>query len=112
MYNCHDVFSTTELKNDIIANYADVTEDDDSLVRVWREPLSMKYSKMQGIRSLHDFVFSKHCLTGDSEVVPRACALCYTGPFSPAPIHILAGKNRSSDAIPDEEQTYTKLNRK
>ena len=61
----------------------------------------MKYSKMQGIRSLHDFVFSKHCLTG--EVVPRVRALCYIGPFSPAPIHILAGKNRLSDVIPDKE---------
>jgi hypothetical protein len=107
--NCRDVFSTTELKNDVIANYADVTEDDGSIVRVWREPLSTKYSKLQGIRSLHDFVFSKHCLT--DEVVPRARAQCYTGPFSPASIHILARKDRSSDIIPDEEQTYTKLNR-
>ena len=78
-YNCRDVFSTTEQKNDVMANYADVTEDDGSVVRVWREPLSVKYSKMQGIRSLHDFVFSKHCLTG--EVVPRVHALCYTGPL-------------------------------
>ena len=61
-----------------MANYADVTEDDGSVVRVWREPLSVKYSKMQGIRSLHDFVFFQ-TLTG--EVVPRAHALCYTGPL-------------------------------
>lgn len=109
-YNRSDVFSTIELKNDIIANYADVTEDDGSIVRVWREPLSTKYSKLQGIRSLHDFVFSKHCLTG--EVVPRVRAQCYTGPFSPALIHILAGKDRSSNIIPDEEQSYIRLNRK
>ena len=31
-YNCRDVFLTTELKNGIIANYADVTEDDGSIV--------------------------------------------------------------------------------
>ena len=40
-YNRCDVFSTIELKNDIIANYADadadadVTEDDSSIVQVW-----------------------------------------------------------------------------
>ena len=32
MYNHCDVFSTIELKNDIIANYVDVTEDDGSIV--------------------------------------------------------------------------------
>ena len=80
-YNRCDVFSTIELKNDIIANYADVTENDGSIVGVWREPLSTKYSKLQGIRSLHDFVFSKHCLTG--EVIPRVRAVLYRS-FQPS----------------------------
>ena len=65
-YNSRDVFSTAELKADVIAHYADVTEDDGSIVRVWREPVAKKFSKMPGIRSLHDFVFSKHCVTGGS----------------------------------------------
>lgn len=31
-YNSRDVFSTTELKEDVIAQYADVTLDDGSIV--------------------------------------------------------------------------------
>lgn len=109
-YNGRDVFSTTELKDDVIAQYADVTEDDGSIVRVWREPLSTKYSKMPGIRGLHDFVYSKHCVTG--AVVARTRPLCYTGPFSPASMHLLAGQNPTDNVIPDEDQTYTRVNRK
>ncbi len=60
-YNARDVFSTTELKDDVIAHYADITEDDGSIVHVWREPLATKYSKMPGIRSLHDCFLQTPC---------------------------------------------------
>ncbi len=52
-------------------------------------------------------VFSKHLVTG--EVVARARPLCYTGPYNPASMHILAP---TVNIITDEEQTYTALNRK
>ena len=108
-YNSRDVFSTTELKEDVIAQYADVTVDDGSIVHVWREPLAVKYSKMPGVRSLHDCVFSKHCVTG--EVVARMRTLCYTGPFSPPTLHVLAGQNPAENIIPNDAQTYTGLNK-
>ena len=108
-YNSRDVFSTAELKADVIAHYADVTEDDGSIVRVWREPVAKKFSKMPGIQSLHDFVF-KHCVTG--AVVARTRAMCYAGPFSPATIRILAERDPTESVIPDETQTYTGLNKK
>lgn len=106
-FNVRDVFSTAELKNGVIAQYADVTEDDGSIVHVWREPVAAKYSKLPGIRSLRDFVFSKHLVTG--EVVARTRPLCYTGSFNPASMHVLAGQNPTSNIIP---QMYTKLNQK
>ena len=78
----------TELKDGVIAQYADVTLDDGSIVHAWREAVAEKYLKL---RNLHDFVFSKHCGTG--AVVTRTRTLCYTGPFSPATMHILTGRN-------------------
>ena len=65
---------------------------------------------MPGIRSLHDFVFSKHCVTG--AVVARTWTLCYTGPFSPASMHLLPGQNPTDNIIPDQDQTYITVNKK
>jgi len=66
--------------------------------------VAAKYSKLPGIRSLHDFVFSKHLVTG--EVVARTGPLCYAGPFNPASMHVLAGQNPTSNIIPDQEQNW------
>ena len=57
-YKRSDVFSTEELKN-IIATYADVVVDGGSIVCDWRKAMA-KYSKLPGIRSLHDFIFMKN----------------------------------------------------
>ena len=54
-YNRSDVFSTEELRG-IISTYAEVVLDDGHLVCDWKNPLT-KYSKLPGIRNLHDFVF-------------------------------------------------------
>ena len=106
-YNNRDVFSTTELKDEVIGQYADVTLDDGAIVCVWREAVAKKYSKMPGIRNLHDFVFSKHCVTG--EVVARTRTMCYSGQFTPATMHILAGQNATERIEP---QTYEVLKKK
>ena len=84
-----------------------MTLDDGAIVHVWREAVAKKYSKMP---NLHDFVFSKHCVTG--EVVARTCMPCYSGQFSHATMHILAGQNRTESIIADETQTYTELGKK
>ena len=44
-YNSRDVFSTAELKDDVIAQYTDVTVDDGSIVNVWREPVVKKFRR-------------------------------------------------------------------
>ena len=58
-YNTSDVFTTADLKDNVIARYADVTIDSGSIVHVWRESVATKYSRVPEIRNLHDFVFSK-----------------------------------------------------
>ena len=50
-YNRSDVFNT-----DDISPYAEVILDDGTLVGGWREVFSQKYSKLPGIRELHDFI--------------------------------------------------------
>lgn len=57
-YNWSDVFNTDDLR-DSITSHADVVIDEGEIVHDWRESLT-KYSKMPGIRSLHDFVFTRN----------------------------------------------------
>ena len=60
-YNRSDVFTTQELK-DVIALYAGVSVDDGSIICDWRNAMT-KYSKLPGIRSLHDFIFTRNPVT-------------------------------------------------
>ena len=61
-YNRSDVFSTKELC-EVIALHAEVIVDSGEIVCNWRANLA-KYSKFPGIRTFHDFVFTKHLVTG------------------------------------------------
>ena len=76
-YNHSDIFTTEELK-DIISEYADVTVDEGSIVHDWRSALG-KYSKFPGIRSLHNFIFTKNSVT--QGVYAKVRTQCYTGSF-------------------------------
>ena len=105
-YNSQDVFTTSELQNDVIGPYADVTVDDGSLV--WRDAVSHKYSKFPGIRSLHDFLFIKNAVTG--MVTAKTRTLCYVGSFQDATMHILRGRD-AENIIPDVSQSYSSLNK-
>ena len=56
-FNHSDVFTTEELAG-IVEPYAIVVIDSGDIVTPWRAALD-KYTKMPGIRGLHDFVFAK-----------------------------------------------------
>ena len=83
-YNKSDVFNTEELK-DIIALYADVVIDDGNIVCDWRNAM-LKYSKLHGIRSLHDFIYMKHPVT--NSVAAKVRKNCATGSFENSTIHV------------------------
>ena len=55
-YNRSDVFCTEDLKQ-VIAAHAEVVVDEGEIVHDWWTNLT-KYSKLPGICSLHDFVFT------------------------------------------------------
>ena len=61
-FNRSDVFTTTDLK-ELAGRFADVVVDDGEIVVDWRTPLSAKYTKYPGIRSQHDFVFTRNVTT-------------------------------------------------
>ena len=97
-YNHSDVFTTEELKG-IISPYAEVIIDDGSIVCNWRDVLTRKYSKVDGIRALHDFIFVTNSIT--STVLAKVRKLCYAGPFQQSPSHVLRGRNLEESVIPN-----------
>ena len=105
-YNRSDVFNTVELSQ-IISQFADVIIDDGDIVCDWRNPMN-KYSKLPGIRSLHDFVFTKNSVT--NKVVAKVRKFCYAGPFQDATIHVVSGRDATESVIPNEEnESYKSL---
>ena len=74
-YNQSDIFNVDDLAT--VAGMHVTIDADGNIVRQWREKLEHKFTKLPGIRSLHDFVTVKHILTG--EVIMHVRELCYTG---------------------------------
>ena len=97
-YNRSDVFTTQELK-DVIALYAHVVIDDGSIGCDWRNAMA-KYSKLPGIRSLHDFIFTKNPVT--NAVIAKVRKNCSMGTFENATIHVINGRDIEECVIPDQ----------
>jgi len=98
-YNRSNVFNTVELSG-IIYQFADIIIDDEDIVCDWRNPMN-KYSKLPGIRSLHDFVFTKNSVT--NKVVAKIRKFCYTGRFKDATIHVVSGRDATESVIPNTQ---------
>lgn len=98
-YNRSDVFTTEELK-EVISPYAEVIIDEGDIVQDWRTPIASKYSKIPGIRSLHDFVYVSHLVT--SAVVARVRKSCHSGPFENSVTHVLQSKDAKECIFPDQ----------
>ena len=103
-YNRSDVLSTEDLKD--VSRYSDVVVDDGTIVCDWKSTLA-KYSKLSGIRSLHDFIFALNTVT--NTVVAKVRKNCYTGAFDNATIHMLT-RRADESSIPDPvAENYTAL---
>ena len=101
-FNHSDVFTAEELAG-IVEPYAIVVIDSGDIVTQWRAALD-KYTKMPGIRGLHDFVFAKNPSTGDTMV--RVHELCYDGPLKDSTIKVASGHLASDLVIPTPSLTY------
>ena len=72
-------------------------------MKQWRQQLGQKFTKLPGIRSLHDFVTIRHPISGD--VIMHVQQLCYIGAFEPKKKKLAIGVHASLDAIPTEVTT-------
>ena len=97
-YNRSDIFTSAELK-ETISQYADVIVDHGEIVCDWRSSMT-KYSKLPGIRNLHDFIFTKNPTT--DKVIAKVRKNCYAGTFENASIHVISGRDVTENAIPDQ----------
>jgi len=66
-----------------------------------------KYSRLPGIHSLHDFIFTKNPVT--DRVLAKVWNSCYTGAFQNAPIHVVTGRDVTDCAIPNQESANYKI---
>ena len=82
-YNRSDVFALKTSSKLSLHMHADVVVDEGEIVHDWRTNLT-KYSKLPGIRSLHDFVFTVSAST--NILVCKVRKLCHTGSFDNASI--------------------------
>ena len=71
----------------------------------------LKYSKLPGIRKLHDFIFTKNPPT--EKVIAKIRNNCFEGKCTDAAIHVIRGNDIHANAIPDEDEenyaTFRKL---
>ena len=74
-------------------------------MRQWGEKLGQQFTKLPGIRTLHDFVNVKHILSG--EVIMHMRELCYMGSFESSKMKVARGVSPTLDAIPKESSSVT-----
>ena len=110
-YNSADVFNSQELAQ-VMSQSENITAvlENGRLIQNWREKVTVKYSKLPGIRDLHDFVIVRSPETGSATMLVRD--YCYGGAAQKSTMKINSGVSPESSAIPDENQNYITLNTK
>ena len=104
-YNRSDIFNIDDLAAVVRLHVHVVTDAEGEIVKCWREQLGQKFTKLPGIRSLHDFVTVRHLISG--EVIMRVRKLCYTGAFEPTKMKLIGGVSTDLDAIPKSDYKST-----
>lgn len=101
-YRTSDVFTTDDLCH-VAEPYASVIIDDGHIVCDWRGALS-KYTKLPGVRSIHDIVCARRPDSGNAHV--RVRDVCYAGSIRDAPIKVSRGHLPSENVIPSDDACY------
>ena len=92
-----DVYTTKDLAA-LASNYADVVTDDGEVVCTWREAVGEKYTKLPGIRSLHDFLITRHPQNGNA--IMKVREQCLTNSFEDTPMRITQGYSATENVCP------------
>ena len=91
----------------MMADHADVTFDHGRIVRHWREVVSQKYSNLQGIHTLHDFLVLRN--PGCNGIM-KVRDLCYEGTLRESPMTLSRGNLPTRSALPRITDTYEARN--
>ena len=102
-YAHSDVFTTQELVA-VASTYSTVILDKGDIVRTWRDRVEEKYTKLPGIRALHDFLIVKHPVTNNA--IMKVREQCYKDAFKEILMKIISGHLASERVIPSCEDTY------
>jgi hypothetical protein len=109
-YNSSDVFNTREL-TEVMSQSDSITAiiDNGTLIHNWRDKVSEKYSKLPGIRDLHDFFVIRNPTTGNAMMSIQDH--CYEGVARPTTLKLNKGMDAGFDTFPTSNETYTHLGR-
>lgn len=104
-----DVFTTEELAS-LVSDYAAVTIDNGELVQTWRDKVGEKYTKLPGIRELHDFIVICHLST--NHAIMKVQEHCFEGTLQETPMKVAKGHLAMEIAIPcSAVDTYQQRNK-
>lgn len=96
-----NVFNEADFSS-IMGQHANVTFDHRRIVRCWRECVSVKYSNLPGIRSLHDFLAVKN---PGQPAIMKVHDLDYAGPLADTPMKLAGDSSPTTRAIPTVNDT-------
>ena len=80
-----------------MSQHAGVTFDHGRIVRCWRECVTVKYSNLPGIRSLHDFLAVKN---PGQPAIMKVRDLVYAGPLVDTPMKLTREFSPTTSVIP------------
>ena len=75
----------------------------------WRDKISAKYSKLPGIRELHDFIMVRSPDTETTTMLVRKG--CYGGTSKKSPLKLNSGFTANINVFPLESDCYDQLNK-
>jgi len=110
-YNSADVFNTQELVT-VMSQSDNVTAvlEEGRSIQNWRDPVALKYSKLPGIRNLHDFIIVRSPETGAATMLVRD--FCHGGVSQKSTMTLNPGVSPETPAVPCETENYITLNKK
>jgi len=107
-FNSSDVFNTTELV-DVMSQPDQITAKQvkGDVIYNWRDKISAKYSKLPGIRELHDFIIVRSPDTEIATMLVREG--CYGGASKKSPLKLNSDFTANTNVFPLESDCYDQL---
>ena len=107
-FHSSDVFNTNELVT-IMSQPDQITAKQvkGNVIYNWREKISAKYSKLPGIRELHDFIIVRPSDTEIATMLVREW--CYGGTPKRSPLKLNSGFTANVNVFPSQSECYDQL---